>query len=243
MLITAPETIKNVIWEEELKSEDINTTIPKSARFSTSNSNNPKISIGEIAAWKITDYYELDKIPRLWQTMLIQADFYVVQLACSFRPIQNEVRITNALFIVNLLPAKNGNYPIAFDLSPQEINQEIAQECKFTISPNLKFSKVVEANLGSAGLEIKYQELQPIIVATGLQESKPSWEYRQATGRTIEGCKAMYLLLKVPKEMNEVWAEIKLTAELQGRGVGIGRFALWHYDQINPKTSKRIQLI
>src|SRR5947209_2112537 len=108
----------------------------------------PVVSIGQAETWTLQDFYSPGELPRPIQTKLSQADFYLVRLSCSFRPVHGESRVEWARFRASLLPhASTGAQSTAFDIYPQLVN-EVKRQVKVTLSPSLKF-QVLEASLGS----------------------------------------------------------------------------------------------
>ena len=220
MLLKVPDAVEHIIWEGGLESEEVGITQKnlKMAGPSSSFSDGlPIVSIGQPEKWNLTELYKPDPIPRSLQVKLDEANFYLVRLSCSFRPRRNEIQISQARFIAELLPDRHHNQPIAFDLHPLAVNQEVKRNFTVTINPSLKF-KEIEGSLGSTDFGIEYPELQPTIVAAGVGERRPSWDYRKAKGIGIQGSKFMHLLLKVPKNMRKVRAKLKLTADLEVGG-------------------------
>lgn len=220
MLLRVPETVGEIAWQGVLESENTDTPWKniKMARPSSGFSDKlPIVSIGAPEKWNLTALYEAETMPRSIQVKLDEANFYLVRLSCSFRPRRNEVQISQARFIIEILPDRDQSQPIAFDLHPMQVNQEVKHNFKVTLNPSLKF-KEVQGSLGSSDFAIEYPELQPTIVATGVGERRPSWEYQKAKGVGIQGSKFMHLLLKVPKNMQKVRAKLKLTADLEVGG-------------------------
>lgn len=250
MLLTVPETIQNVIWEGLLEEEIKDTTILPDFRSASDTSwaniktdELPIVSIGSPETWNLTELYEPDKIPRAIQTRLDEANFYLVRLSCSFRPIKDEIQISRAYFAAELLPDSNNQQPIAYDLYPSEVNQEVKRNFKITLNPTLKFEKV-EGSIGSTEFGIEYPELQPVIIATGVGEREPAWEYQKAKGRAIQGSKSMHLLLKVPKHMQRVRAKLKLTADIESQETWLQRLILRDRNEGNePKAYLPVRLV
>jgi hypothetical protein len=179
----------------------------------------PVVSIGQPEIWRLPDLYPLEKMPPPMQAQLQAADFYLIRLFCSFRPVPRS-RVGWARFHIFLRPDSLGRQPIAYDISPLEITQKVKRQLKFTVAPTLKFRPVVEAEVGSLELGLEYRELQPIIVGAGIGEARPTWDYKTAAGITgIQGAKQMHLLVKAPKGMPAATAQLGLTAQLHVEGL------------------------
>ena len=179
----------------------------------------PVVSIGQSETWTLQDFYSPSKLPRPIRTKLSQADFYLVRLSCSFRPVHEESRVEWARFRAALLPhPSTGAQPIAFDLYPQQVMQEVKHQVKVTLSPLLKFQEL-EASLGSAEFGFEYTELIPLISAAIGAGFDPSWDYRAGPGQEVQGTKWMHLLVKAPKGMTSGRALLDLEADVLVGGV------------------------
>jgi hypothetical protein len=228
MWLTTPETIEHIVVERQLEpvSDD---ALGQSARDWQSRGvklaprevlrNMPVVSIGQAEIWTLQDFYAPSKLPRPIRTKLSQADFYLVRLSCSFRPVHEESRVEWARFRAALLPhASTGAQPIAFDLYPQQVVQEVKRQVKVTLSPSLKFREL-EASLGSAEFGFEYTELIPLVSASIGASFDPSWDYRAGPGQEMQGTKWMHLLVKAPKGMTSGRALVDLEADVLVRGV------------------------
>jgi hypothetical protein len=198
------EAVERLVRENKargiiLNSEDLRTALPI-------------VSIGSPEVWLLSDLYPADKIPPLLKSNH-ESDFYIVRFSCSFRPIRDGKQIEWARFIVQLYPGNEGQ-PIAFDLHPLMVTEEVKHNAKVTLNPTLKFQEV-GASLGGIDFGLEYTELHPIISATGIGEGQPSWDYEETKGRKVQGSKFMHMLLKVPKGMKPVEAFLDLVADVR----------------------------
>jgi hypothetical protein len=223
MWLSTPDTIKHILAERQLElvSDD---ALNQSARGSQSPGvkltprDMPVVCIGQPETWSLQDLYPSGKLPRQIRTKLSQADFYLVRLSCSFRPLHKESRVEWARFRTTLLPhPSTGEQPIAFDFYPQQVVQEVKRQIKVTLSPLLKFQEL-EASIGSA--EFGFDDVQhiPLISATIGSSFDPSWDYGTNSGGEVVGTKWMYLLVKSPKGMKNGQAHLELEADVQVRG-------------------------
>jgi hypothetical protein len=225
MWLQVPEVIKNVLWEgplepateeaverlsRELAVKEVKADVQGVIR------DLPIISIGRPEVGTLAQVYPPAKMPPILQAKLEEADFYLVRLACSFRPKRDEAQVEWARFLVYLLPGDAGHQPIAFDLHPLLVTQEVRRNVKVTLSPALKF-KEIEADVGGVEFGFEYQELQPIISASGAGEDKPSWDYVAHKGIFVQGSKWMHLLVKAPKGMPSGQVVLDLAADVQVR--------------------------
>jgi hypothetical protein len=174
----------------------------------------PIITIGWPDVWPLPERYPLERMLPPMHAQLQTADFYVIHLACSFRPLPGRARVGWARFHVFLLPDSQGRQPLAYDISPVDISQEVKRQVKVTLAPTLKFH-MVDAKVASLEGTWEYPELQPIIVGAGIGEATPTWDYRVATGVAgIQGAKRMDLLVKAPKGMPAATAQLALTGQV-----------------------------
>ena len=227
MWSSTPETIEQILVERQLEpvSDDV---LDQSAREWQSRGGKlassellrsmPVVSIGQPETWTLQDFYPPRKLPRPIRTKLSQADFYLVRLSCSFRPLHEASRVEWARFRATLLPhPSTGAQPMAFDLYPQQVVHEVKRQVKVTLSPLLKFQEL-EASLGNAEFGFEYTELVPLISATVGANFDPSWDYRAGPDQEVQGTKWMYLLVKAPKGMTSGRALLDLEADVLVRG-------------------------
>lgn len=222
MWLRTPESIQNIMWEgqiEPISNKAVERLVRENkARGIILNSEDlrsglPIVSIGLPEIWSLTDLYPTDKIAPLLKAKHEEADFYIVRFSCSFRPVPGGKQIEWARFIVQLYSGIEGQ-PIAFDLHPLMVTQEVKHSVRVTLSPTLKFQDV-GASFGGIDFGLEYVELHPIISATGIGEGQPSWDYEEAKGLKVQGSKFMHMLLKVPKGMKPVEAFLDLVADVR----------------------------
>jgi hypothetical protein len=231
MWITTPDMIERILLESQLEpvSDEV---LNQSARDWQSRGVKltshdalrilPVVSIGQPETWPLKDLYAPKTLPRLIQTKLKQADFYLVRFSCSFRPLHEESRVEWARFCVNLLPhPTTGKHPMGFDFYPQQVMQEEAKrQIKVTLSPLLKFQEL-EASLGSAEFGFENPAHVPIISAALGTSFDPSWDYRSDSTSGVLGTRWMYLLVKAPKGLASGQARLELEADVLVRGTRI----------------------
>lgn len=176
----------------------------------------PIVSIGVPDVWKLQDLYSNTQIPKNISVKLKGSDYYFIRLACSFRPQYKEIAIENAKFCLFFQPT-NGEIPIAYDMHPILIENEVKKNVKVSLNPTLKFFQI-EADIGKIDFGFEYNELIPSISATGLMETNPAWEYQEAPGYSIQGSKLMHILLRAPKGQHPIMASASLDAKLRANG-------------------------
>lgn len=228
MWLTTPDTIEQILVERQLEPAD-DEALEQSARDWQSRGvklaprealrSMPVVSIGQPETWTIQDFYSSSKLPRPIRTKLSQADFYLVRLSCSFRPVHEASRVEWARFRAALLPhSSTGAQPIAFDVYPEQLVQEVKRQIKVTLSPSLKFREL-ETSLVSAEFGFDYTELIPLVSGTIGAGFDPSWDYAAGPKREVMGTKWMYLLVMAPKGLTSGRALLDLEADVLVRGV------------------------
>ena len=220
MIIETPSEITNVLYKGEL---EYNTTAQQRSYDRHSDSNtvvNPRpvvATIGEPQWWDIAKLYPADKVPEEMKQQLGRADFFLVQLACSLRP-EPDQHVEWARFSVSLSPKRVGvSDPIAIDLHPMELYDEMEKNIKWTLSPKLKFEKV-EGSIGEYTTEIKYTQLVPVITAAGALESLFSWDMKQTQGHPLCGARWFHAVVKRPKGADGVQARFNVVADVVTEG-------------------------
>jgi hypothetical protein len=222
MWIQVPEDIEQVLWEGPLapaadeaveQAERELTERRFRADTRTILRDLPVVRIGQPETWPLQALYPRDKMPLSLQAKLNEADFYLVALACSFRPVHGESRIQWARFRAYLVPDSAGHQPLAYDLYPNDVVQEVKRQVKVTLNPTLTFHEV-GASVGSVEFGWVYPELQPLISGTGQGQPDAMWDYEEAKGIRIQGGKWMYLLVKAPKGMPSGRVILDLAADV-----------------------------
>ena len=122
-IIVTPSEIEHPLYEEHMelssgegrrRSEETPVSMP-----------GPVVTLGKPQWWNMSKLAR-ERGEQLPPELLLmhEADFYLVQLACSFRP-SKDSQVEWAQFNVYLRPHKAGQQdPIAFDLYPREIYNE-----------------------------------------------------------------------------------------------------------------------
>jgi len=247
MLLAEPGAIKDVLLEVPLElTED---AFERAERDGTRGGSHvslqealrmmPVVSIGQPETWTLREVYPLRQMPYVLRSRVTRADFYLVRLSCSFRPVHHESRVHWARFRVTLLPNHLSQVPIAMDLYPLEVTQQIDHQIRVSLDPTLKFCEI-EVSPGSVEFGLEYRELQPRISASGAGQADPSWDYSETRGITIQGSKWMYLLVKAPKGMPVGTATLDLVADVEVRKLRLPGLVL--RDQKQAETQLTVRL-
>lgn len=248
MWLKAPETIENILWQGALEpaSEEALERLGREWAMrgvkgspAQAARDLPIVSIGQPEVWTLPEVYPPETMPHPLKAKLDEADFYLVRASCSFRPKKDESQVEWARFLVYLLPDSVARQPIAFDLHPLMVTQEVKRNVKVSLNPSLKFYEV-EGSIGGIEFGFEYPELQPIISAAGGGEATPSWDYEEAKGARVQGCKWMLLLVKAPKGTSPVRATFDLTADVRVRGSRLAVLALRDKEQARAHLTVRL---
>jgi hypothetical protein len=176
----------------------------------------PIISIGKPISWTVQDFFKPDRLPGALKSRLDDEDMYIIRMSCSFRPKEEQLAIAWARFTVSLLPNR-GHQVTAYDLFPLHVTQTMEKKVKVSLTPTLNFSSI-GASLGEMTHEIEYQEIRPVVYASGAGESNPAWDYLESKGYPIYGSKYMYLVLAVPKKFTPIVATITMVGRIRYYG-------------------------
>jgi hypothetical protein len=248
MWLQIPQTLEHVLWEGALEpaTEEAVEWVGQEWAVRGVNGNVhdavrdlPLASIGRPEVWALPEVYPPDKMPHPLRAKLGEADFYLVRLACSFRPRKEQSRVEWARFIVHLLPDGAARQLVAFDLHPLMVTQEVRRNVKVTLSPSLKFQEI-GTEIGRVEFGFEYPELQPLISAAGAGEEKPSWDYEEARGVALKGSKWMHLLVKAPKGMETIRAILDLAADVQVRDSRLPVLAIRDRQQARDRLAVRL---
>lgn len=212
MVITSPNEINAPLYEDTL---DLVSTSNRLSGNEVVKSGGPAVTFGFPQSWNLMSLLR-ETNQSLPPDMLLHAkdaDFYLVELAVSFRPQQNTT-INWSQFVAYLRPEKTGvGYPIAYDLFPKALTDEKRSEIKLGVSPEIKFSEI-EFKVGELSTLIEYKRLTPIVTGYGLLESTPTWDFQNHANYPLQGCRACYLIIKKPKGSGVVRVILDVSAEI-----------------------------
>jgi hypothetical protein len=183
----------------------------------------PIVSIGRPRAWTIDELVLQEDLPTEMKASLKTEMFFVLRLACSFRPQRDEVRIAWAQLTLQLKPDQQGLLPLAFDLYPMSVDRERKTSKRISLSPSLKFYDV-EAGLGEFAYSVDYPAIEPVLTATGIEEETPSWNFTAVSGFPLTGSKLLYAVVAAPRALNRLAVALALTADLDYKR---RRFSAW----------------
>ena len=201
MELSLPTWLEKPIYDGFLEPVEFDSTEEK-----LRSSQGLKIQLGRPEWWFASDILSKTWIPP-------QSDdiYLLVRLAFSIEPIKGyraeEVRLTAYLHCSQ----KVDRQPIAFDLFPREVQEEIPVEVAITMGPSLKFDEI-EGSLGAVGAEIPITMVKPVITTSGLGQTTPTWIFRRHRRHPLEGSRLVYVIIAYPSKSQKMRLSLELTA-------------------------------
>jgi len=226
MATALDEALSDLLYEESLelaepagrqrkKSIDV-ADIPPVAQL-------PIVSIGRPRAWAIDELVLKENLPVEVKASSKTEVFFVLRLACSFRPQHDAVSVAWAQLALQLKPDQQGLAPLAFDLYPLSVEREQKVSKRISLSPTLKFHEV-EAGLGEFAYSVDYPAIEPVLTSSGIDEPTPSWNFTAVPGFPLTGAKLLHAVIAAPRALNQLTVAVTLTADLD---YGRRRFNAW----------------
>lgn len=184
----------------------------------------PAVTIGRPQCWDLAELMTTrgDELPAEMRLLEDASDFRLLQFACSFRP-RRGTKIGWARFEIGLRVP--GPEPVvAWDIFPREVTTRIERDVKLAIKPSLKLAGV-EASVGSLSTDISMAKVEPTVIAYGLMESNPAWDFTEHPQVPLVGSRFGYVVAQKPKRSGALTTELRIAAEVTNRG-GVFRAAL-----------------
>lgn len=217
--IITPTEIENPLYEEQLEFtpaaiEQVAREKGRESMPAELKSAGPVVTLGQPQWWNLAHLAREkgETLPAELSLLLRDADFYLLQLACSFRP-ERGSQVEWARFTAHLQPKAGQEDPIAFDLYPREIYDETKTDVKVSIAPSLKFA-TVEGKLGEVVTTIEFRKLEPVVIGYGALESAPNWDFEKHKDQPLRGSKFGYLIVKKPRSAEAVRLTLDITADV-----------------------------
>lgn len=183
-----------------------------------------RVQIGRPEWW-----YAADLMGAAWKPPQGDDTYLLVRFAFSLEPPEGhaieQVRLTAQL---GGIPQQL--IPVAFDLFPFQVTEEVQRDVKLTFAPSLKLEEI-EASVGSAETTIHFSHIEPVISALGLGTASPAWIFRKHPKHPLLGSRLLYAVIAYPSTCTEIEIQMDLTATVQA-----GRFGRWRLR--TPETSK-----
>jgi hypothetical protein len=207
-MITTPDEITDVIFEGKLEPD----TLQGRPSGPAGAENWPAIALGRPTC--LGKFGVELGMPEGTGALLGQNDYYLVRLACSFRP-PRDGKLTFASLSAYLRPQVGRVPVIALDLFPKEVVELQAGDVTVGVKPGLSLAQVAEIKLGSIETIIKYSHLDPIIIGMGVQRSDPGWEFTAHRRHPLWGSKFLYLIVEKPPHAEAVRIILHVAAEVE----------------------------
>jgi hypothetical protein len=208
------------LWEGELVAVEVVQTAGEYTYRDASDVPPPKtespgvVTIGRPQVVPIAGLYPTDALPAGVMAMLSQADYFLVQLNCSFRPERSD-SIDWARFSVELNSDSDGEV-FAADMHPRSVDIKAQKNSRISLSSSLNFVESGATDGGSAPV-IDCPELIPVISAAGVGERVASWDFRTGRGWPITGSRWMKMIVRSPSKTTRLTAGLGIMAEVQTR--------------------------
>jgi hypothetical protein len=218
-----PPGVEKVLFDVEfgLSENTINKQrkLSSEGEISTLLGKKNKLSIGIPEVWNLVKLLEEkeSQISAEVKLMLNEYDFYQVRFACTFKPDEG-CKFVWARFGVKLSGIEaeeefENKLPVAHDMFPRELYEEVKVKRDFSIGPNFKYKDFIQVGI-SGGSEQEFIRYEPEIISYGLLEAEPCWDFRRTKAREfIIGIKELFMILKAPKGM-KVEAKFEFGAEV-----------------------------
>jgi hypothetical protein len=212
--IEAPTSIEHPLYEDRLEIVESEEQVRRSAIRQQLSDMAPVVTLGQPQWWSLARLAREkgESLPAEMALSLGESDFFLLQLAFSLLPHRDE-RVIWARFDIDLQPSANDLPPLAFDLYPREIYDEVESDRQIAIEPSLSFA-TFEAKLGKALTTIHFRKLEPVVVGYGLLQSHCGWDYQRSHQKPLTGIQVGYLIVKKPLRSGAVRAIMDVRAEV-----------------------------
>lgn len=151
---------------------------------------------------------EKQTIPQAFKELSCNYDFYLLDLSCSFLP-DPDCEFVWARFGVELNAYADGKRlkekPIAYDMYPDEVFNEITIKNEMAFSSNFKINPSI-LNI-EEGLKItdskEYAHYEPEITAFGIRTSNVAWDFKATSRKYINGnIRKLMIIVQTQKNSN-----------------------------------------
>lgn len=117
--------------------------------------------------------------------------FFLVHIACTFRPSPNAPFESASLQIQ--LQAADGAPAIAWSMSPERVTDNVNYSRKVNVSSDLKIL-ALGAEAGTSG-----ERREICVEASGLLQPDPAWEFTRTDRVAISGSHRLFLVVRSPQ--------------------------------------------
>ena len=176
----------------------------------------PAVTIGRPQCWDLAELASAKgtQLPAELRLLLDASDFRLLQLAFSFHP-KRGTQVNWARFEVGLDLGEGSASAVAYDVYPKEVTKRVDRNVKLTISPSLKLAGA-EASLGSLTTDIAMAKVEPSVIAYGLMEATPSWDFTAHPQAPLVGSRFVYIIVQKPKGSGPLTANLRIVVNVAG---------------------------
>jgi hypothetical protein len=174
----------------------------------------PLVSLGKPNFWKLEQPSQ-----RSARDIQEANEFYLARIAFSIKTKTDP--IDEAKLSIEL-KSPMGTVT-AFDMFPRAQVDEKITNMKLILSPELKFSNLIEASVAKFETSIENVRIVPVVDAFGVGESEPYWLFRNHKKHPLRGIRIVYLIIEKPYKASAVM-KLEITAHLKTRK---GIFKTW----------------
>ena len=213
MDILTPDVVTDVIFDGYMDSYD-----------STVRTEQTRVQIGRPEWWYVTEL-----MGAAWKPPQGDDTYLLVRFSFSLEPPEGHT-IEQVRLTAQLEGVPQQLMPVAYDLFPSDVTEEVQRDVKLTFAPSLKLQEV-EASIGSVESTIRISRVEPVISALGLGTASPAWAIRKHPKHPLIGSRLFYAVIAYPSAATRIEIHLDLTATVQA-----GRFGLWRLK--TPDTSR-----
>jgi hypothetical protein len=155
--------------------------------------------------------------------------FALVRLPISIRPRE---RASVRFLAVECVLNSEGGTAVCWSMAPERVEQEITASSGAKITPELKVGVVTLGGEGSA--EREFIVYQPNVLAFGIGETDPAWEFTPSKGRKLHGVQILHLLVSAPKT-------VSCNGTVAIRADVVSQRLLWNTKAVRRDDSQEVQ--
>lgn len=207
-----PPTLKEVLFDVDfgLGENTLNKQrkVSSAGEISTLLGKKNRLSVGIPETWNLIDLFKEKgvDIPAEVELLLDEYDFYQVRFVCTFKPDKNckfvWARFGLKLFSIDEEKGNENKFPVAHDIFPKEVYEEVKVRRNFSIGPNFQYKDFAQVGISSRS-EQEFIRYEPEIISYGLLQPDPCWDFKKSRARDfIIGDKELFMILKAPKGMD-----------------------------------------
>lgn len=147
--------------------------------------------------------------------------FYLVHLACTFRPAAGE-KFANAWLEVKLAREDSTPepLPIAWSMEPHRLEKAVEFSRTVKLGASLKLAGLVTGPEASVEEQKKWTDAEIFLEALNELQSDPVWEFTMTKSTEIRGLHRLAMVVRVPREA-PAQGHVSLSASVQRKRLGL----------------------